>query len=290
MRVERATSTGGSDVQIREEAGQPAVPVQRYGYHPTTLAKKARTPAPPRPVQAPKRRDSKKRQPTTAATDRKARWLLYGLAALGPIALVAVLLAIFAFKSNGGGTHNSSVAHLNLASLPGMRRTRGPWDAGYNGLPDRLKPIGLTALPQEALQQHIHQHLDIYIDGRHVVPPAGIGIYDNTFITELHSHSAGAEGLPGPSGRPTGVIHVESPTATNYELGQYFGAWGVYLSPTCIGGYCAKPGKPFKVYVNGKLWRGDPVKIPLKEHEEIAIVYGKAPAKVPSSFAWPSGL
>jgi hypothetical protein len=44
------------------------------------------------------------------------------------------------------------------------------------------------------------------------------------------------------------------------------------------------------VYVNGKVFPGDPRTIPLKAHEEIAIVIGTPPAKIPSSFAWPKGL
>jgi hypothetical protein len=255
----------------------------------SALAKKPRTPTPPRPVQAPKRRDSKRRQ-APAADDRRARLLLYGLAALGPIALAVVLVVVLTHGSSRGGGKGALGPDVKLAGLPGMRHTKAPWDPGYNGLPDRLGPIGLTALPQEALKQHIHQHLDIYIDGKHIIPPAGIGVYDSQFITELHSHTASAEGLPGPAGRATGVIHVESPTNQLYGLGEYFGAWGVFLSPTCIGGYCASPGKPFHVYVNGKLWTQDPVRIPLREHEEIAIVYGKPPAKIPTTFTWTNFL
>jgi hypothetical protein len=42
--------------------------------------------------------------------------------------------------------------------------------------------------------------------------------------------------------------------------------------------------------VNGKQWTGDPLRIPLREREEIAIVYGKAPTKIPSTFSWTSSL
>ncbi len=217
---------------------------------------------------------------------------LYALAAAGPIALAVLLGVVFLGndkKAGGGGTADLG-PEINLAGLPGMRRTKGPWDAGSVGLPDRLNAIGLTALPQEALKQHVHQHVDIYIDGKHVVPPGGIGIYDGEFITEVHTHGAGAEGLSGPATRPTGVIHVEAPNHNTYGLGQYFGSWGVYLSRKCIGGYCIAPGKPLRFYVNGKQWTGDPLRIPLREREEIAIVYGKAPKKIPSTFAWTPSL
>jgi hypothetical protein len=265
--------------------------LRRYGYHLTALAKKARTPAPPRPVQSPKRRDSKPRR-AAAAPDQRSRWLLYGLAALGPIALAVVLIVVLTGRngnSTGGGGNGDLGPVVTLAGLPGMRHTKGPWNQGFVGLPDRLAPLGLTALPQEALAQHIHQHLDIFINGKHEVAPVGVGTYPD-FITEIHTHSAQAESLPGPAGRATGVIHVESPTHDTYGLGQFFGAWGVFLSKRCIGGNCASPAKPLRFYVNGKLWTRDPTRIPLKEHEEIAIVYGKPPAKIPKTFTWTDAL
>jgi len=67
------------------------------------------------------------------------------------------------------------------------------------------------------------------------------------------------------------------------------GVWGVRFTPDCIGGYC-KQLTPWRVYVNGTLSPGDPRTIPLKAHEEIAIVIGTPPAKIPSSFVWPKGL
>jgi hypothetical protein len=47
-------------------------------------------------VQAPKRRDTK-RAGRAGMSERNARWLLYGLAALGPIALLVVLGIVFYF-------------------------------------------------------------------------------------------------------------------------------------------------------------------------------------------------
>jgi hypothetical protein len=224
------------------------------------------------------------------AEDRRKLLYLVAFAAAGIVAL-AVVLGFFMTRGNSNSSNGSAgPKNLNLATLPGIRRGPAPWDQGYNGLPDRLAPLGLDQLPQEMLKQHIHQHLDIYINGKHMVQPAGVGIYDNEFITELHTHSASAEGLPGPATRATGVIHVEAPGNQTYSLGQFFGVWGVYLSKKCIGGYCATAAKPLKFYVNGKPFTGDPVRLPLKEHEEIAIVYGKPPAKIPASFKWPSGL
>jgi hypothetical protein len=55
----------------------------------------------------------------------------------------------------------------------------------------------------------------------------------------------------------------------------------VRFTKTCLGAYC----KDIKVYVGGKRWVGNPRLVPLKDHEEIAIVIGKAPKKIPKT--WP---
>jgi hypothetical protein len=104
--------------------------------------------------------------------------------------------------------------------------------------------------------------------------PALIGIDDGSFITELHTHDS------------AGILHVESPKKVPYTLGQFFGVWGVRLSPTCVGGYCASPNKPLKVYLNGKLYSRNPDNLILQNHQEIAIVFGKAPKKIPSTYGW----
>lgn len=203
------------------------------------------------------------------------RWLLYGLAALGPVALAIVLFVIFTggtSSSSGGGATGSLGPAVDFSKLPGIRTGPAPWDPGYNGLPDRLKPLGLDALPAEALKLHIHEYLYIFVDGKQIKVPDNIGIYDGDFITELHTH-------PGESG----FIHVEAPKEQTYSLGQFFGVWGVRLSKNCIGGYCGTPSKPLRIYVNGKLFKGpDPTRIGLHAHDVFAIVYGKPPKKIPS--------
>jgi hypothetical protein len=248
------------------------------------VAKKSRTPTPPKRVQAPQRRVDPKRQ--RSPEDRRTLYMTIAFAASG-VALVAVVVAVIAVLGNGGGS--GATKKIDPSSLIGLQTGPAPWNTGLDHLADRLGPLGLTPLPQEALNQHIHQHLDIFVNGKPVTVPVGIGIYANQFITELHTHDAGAEGLPGATTRPTGVIHVESPKQTTYSLGQFFGVWGVRFTPSCIGGYC-KPTTPWSVYVNGKLYSGDPTRIALKEHEEIAIVIGTPPKKIPSTFGWGKSL
>ena len=83
---------------------------------------------------------------------------------------------------------------LNQKSSPSS--TTSPPSELANGLPglkERLDAIGLPALSQEALAFHIHMLLQVYVDGKPVAVPQGIGINNvgapaDQFITVLHTH------------------------------------------------------------------------------------------------------
>lgn len=234
------------------------------------MAKKARTPAPPRPVQAPRRRDTKS---SGAGDDRKIRIGL-GLFALTGVVGAAIALGIVLL----GGHGKTKVAHpgpIDLANVPGLQKGPAPWPVEFANMADRLTPLGLSAYSGEQLKYHVHQHLDILINGKRVPVPANVGV-DPGYITQLHSHNT------------TGVIHVESPTKGLYSLDQYILEWGVRFTPTCLGAYCTgQGGKRWHVYVNGQPYRGPMTKIPLKGHTEILLAYGlMPPAKIPKSYKW----
>jgi hypothetical protein len=234
------------------------------------MAKKSRTPAPPRKVQAPQRRRDPKRPGPLA--DRRGLWLTAGVAAVGVIAAVVAAVVVF----TGGG--NSATPNVpENSNLAGLQTGPAPWNPGLDTLPDRLEPLGLHDLTTEGQVVHIHQHLDIFVNGKREPVPANIGIYDGQFLTELHTHD------------PTGIIHVESPTRRQFDLGQFFGVWGVHLNADCVGGYCREL-TPWTVYVNGQAYTGNPAALVLTEHQEIAFVIGTAPKKVPSSYKFPPGL
>src|SRR5215467_3191825 len=166
-------------------------------------------------------------------------------------------------------------------TLPGLQTGEAPWGAEISNLRARLKAINLPALTEEGNALHIHQHLDILIDGRPVTVPKDIGInFDERFISPLHTHDR------------TGVIHVESDKVQDFTLGQFFDVWGVRFTKDCLGGYCAKGSEKLRVFSNGKLVTGDPRRLVLTAHQEIAIVYGpdKSSVVVPSSYKFDEGL
>ena len=172
--------------------------------------------------------------------------------------------------------------------LPGLITSKLPWSANDgSGLKARLKAIGLHALAREGVAVHIHQHLDIVINGRVLrgLPPY-IGIHidqqhpNKSFITEIHTHDQ------------SGIIHVESPTVRTFTLADFFDVWGVRFSSRCLGGYCASGNKKIYVWVNAKRVRTDPRKIVLKSHQEIVVAYGtlaSVPKPLPRSYPFPSG-
>ena len=244
------------------------------------MAKKVRTPKPPRSgqaprqVQAPQKRSGPTRTSKPALGGGNRKWWLLGIVG---VVLVAVGIALPVALSGTSGKTKDALTHpIRWSQLPGLQTGPVPWSANSSTMTGRLSQIGLNALGAEALAFHIHQHLDLYVDGKKVDLPRFIGIYadpatNQPILTELHTHDS------------TGVIHVESADHLNYKLGQFFGVWGVKLTRTCIGKYCGR----VSMWVNGKRYLGDPAKLVLKSHQEIVLARGKPPASIPSSYAFP---
>jgi hypothetical protein len=157
--------------------------------------------------------------------------------------------------------------------------TAPPWAAPTNTAA-QVALAGLTILPNETLVRHDHVHLDVFIDGKATPVPAYIGIAGGanaTGFAPLHTHDA------------SGAIHIEAADANSrFTLGQVFNEWNVLLTPTQIGSLKVGSGKTLSFYLNGKPLTTDPAKLELKEHQEIAIVYGTAAenAKVTVPKTW----
>jgi hypothetical protein len=171
----------------------------------------------------------------------------------------------------------------SMDNLPGVLKTAPPWDANTGKLQLRLRAIGLPALTAEGQVVHIHQHLDLFVGGKPVKVADDVGIDPKGgFISPLHTHL-----------QTEGVLHVESPTASSFSLGQFFAVWGVRLDAKCLGGDCAGKGKELHAWVNGVEVKADPTRIVLAAHQEIVIAYGtpkQMPDPVPASYAFPAGL
>lgn len=159
---------------------------------------------------------------------------------------------------------------------------------------ERAVRAGLKPQPKEFLTNHVHAHLDVFVDGGRVTVPAGIGIKIDdpdvkTFDEPDGSKSyGGIEFCNGPCISPlhthdvSGILHTESADAKPNTLGEFFTEWGLALDPSCVATYCS-PTKTVAIYVDGELATGDPRAIELRDQREIAIVIGSPPADIPKT-------
>jgi hypothetical protein len=213
---------------------------------------------------------------------------------------LAIHLAILVLAVAGcGGTANDGSGESRAQATQATQETAASaansvvlWPAPSDPL-ERTVAAGLEPEPKEFLTNHVHAHLDVFVDGKPIVVPAGIGIniddpevrrFDEPdgsvayggitlcstpCISPLHTHDA------------TGIIHTESASPEPNTLGQFFTEWGVDLSESCVGEFCSP--EPIALYVNGEPYTGDPRAIELTDRKEIAIVMGTPPAQIPST-------
>ena len=106
----------------------------RVGYHPLPVAKKSRTPAPPRRVQAPQRRDT--RRPNARVQQQRALAargrMFWGFVIGAAVVLVVVGVALGVVLSQSGTSSGSSsyTTNVSFAQLPNLHQGAPPWDSG----------------------------------------------------------------------------------------------------------------------------------------------------------------
>ncbi len=137
-------------------------------------------------------------------------------------------------------------------------------------------PIDGIHCEAETVRTHLHAHLDLIHNGTAVPLPGGIGILqDQQCLYWVHTHAA------------DGIIHIESPGAESFTLGQFFDIWGQPLTSTQAGPLHADLGAQLRVFVDGKPYAGDSRALALTPHELITIESG---SEVPlPAFTFPSG-
>jgi hypothetical protein len=183
-----------------------------------------------------------------------------------------------------------------ITSAPPGPSTYAPWPAPANPMQLSCR-AGLVPETAERLEFHVHAHLDVYLNGRKVLVPAGLGI--DTKNSGVHLFET--DGLPAygginpPCDQPcisplhthdvSGILHTESATVKYNTLGQLFIQWNVTLTPSCVETYC-EPKTSVVVYVNGAKFTGDPRTIPLSNHQQITVVVGTPPARIPNTADW----
>jgi hypothetical protein len=207
--------------------------------------------------------------------------------------LAVVLLVALAASCSSPAKKGSSDGASTVAGAPGANDPE-PWPRPPNQMALAVK-AGLKPETAESLEFHVHAHLDVYINGQHIIVPAGMGIDINN--PGVHNGPVlghtGYGGINPPCDVPcisplhthdvSGVLHTESSTRKYNTLGQFFIEWGQPLSATQVGTY-KSPATPIKFYENGKPSTGDPTQIALSDLKEIVIVIGTPPPVIPTSF------
>ena len=138
--------------------------------------------------------------------------------------------------------------------------------------PASAQPIdGIECNAAEILNYHVHAHLDVFIDGSSHQVPANIGIMSSpTCFYWLHTHTT------------DGIIHIEAPSARTFTLGQFLDIWNQTRHDSSMSNSLAI--KPVSAYVNGTKISGDYRDVQLQSRQEIVIVIGNAPSKIPSEY------
>lgn len=259
------------------------IPPRRKGGAPSRPgAQPARAAAGPPRKPSPRRRQRGSRRRVIA--------LIAGTVAVVVIAVVVIIAATSSSKKHPGQT---AVGYETSAGV----KVYGP--LGPEHVPLQVGPelgsanAGLTKAPIDGIQcnageqlaYHHHVHLAIFINGKPMSVPLGIGMVppavvqnsslgpfaegSNTCLFWLHVHAQ------------DGIVHIESPTSKIYELGQFFDIWHQPLSSNHIGQYQGA----VTATVNGKPFTGDPTQIPLAAYNQIVLNLG-GPVVTPPAISW----
>jgi hypothetical protein len=205
---------------------------------------------------------------------RKREARRHAMRRYGTIAAIVVAVgAVVALVVITNGSKGSK--GVDPAKLAGINTGPAPWPAETANLPTRLNTMGLPPLGAEALAYHIHQNLQVYIDGHLEPVPTGLGAISSSSLAEIHTHDS------------SGTIHVEAGATRNYNLQDVFDVWGVLFTKDQIGEYKVDENNKIRIYVDGQQFGSDPTKISLKDQEVIVVTYGTAseiPSPIPSVF------
>jgi hypothetical protein len=208
-------------------------------------------------------RRAQQRRQATQSTRHPNRWNL-NWSIVGPAAAAVVALAVFAIVLIPKLTSTSSASSNNQA----------------NGGGPRVANVRCGSLTMGTPGYHVHAHLAVYNKGKPVTTTTSdTGHYINgDCLYWLHAHDT------------SGIIHIEAPQGIVPTLGTWLGVEKITMPPLgeSYPALAPKPGLERRVWLNGKRYNGDPLKIALKSHEQIVVEFGPPWVK-PPKFTFPSG-
>ena len=177
------------------------------------------------------------------------------------VLVIAVIIFVNALQTSSATVTSSN--NVFVGPTPPHLVTGAPVDGAQCG-------------PTESQAQHIHQRLEVVINGKVEYAPPYVGFdVPKNCLYWIHMHND----YPG-------VIHVEAPVQDTFTLGTFFDIWSITpvsgknqptISHTLLN-YILHH-KPDVAVVNGKAWSGDIRNIPLLYHSLITIGYGSHTVK-----------
>lgn len=171
-------------------------------------------------------------------------------------AIVVVIVGIWLFK---------------MISAPSV-----PVSTSLTGIkPANGYAAGIPCQTSEGTVSHYHTHLQLVFNGKNEAVPADVGIDSQVgCLYWLHTHDA------------SGIIHIESPNKNaQYLLGDFLAIWAKnpslalpegkpVITATQFFGQPVDKNHVLTVYINGKVFTGDPNTLVLQSGENIALEYG----------------
>jgi hypothetical protein len=198
-----------------------------------------------------------------------SRWTLR--AAIPHLILVALALAS-AFTAWSSSRPSSSILGpegvivYNVADLAPATTTLGG---------RTVDGVSCQTQKNEVVKYHIHIHVAVYVNGRMMRLPAGVGITQPALIEKYATGSFYDVGLYDclywiHTHVADGIVHVEAPSKGDFTLGQLFDIWNQPLGFSQVGPATGK----VVVFENAKRLSGDPRATPLLAHGDIQIDVG----------------
>jgi len=189
---------------------------------------------------------------------RNKRILIGSLIAVAVLVVAAVAVAVYSKTHNASAQNQATPTEqvVNAAYLP-------------------VDGINCDALEHTAY--HIHAHLTIYINGKQVAIPQGIGIAsDQSCLYWLHTHTS------------DGVIHIEFPKQGTPTLGNFLDMWGQKFQQLGFQNEMASSAG-WTVYVDGKQVTENFNQLVLQSHQVITVAYNSPNITPDTSFNWQAG-
>ncbi len=113
-------------------------------------------------------------------------------------------------------------------------------------------------------------HVELFVHGRVLLLPAGIGIADPFREADGIVTALGCS-YPLRTTDPTGVIQVTA--GASFTLADVFRIWRQPITRHRLLGF--RSPRPLRAFVDGHRWRGDPGLIPLRPRSEIVVELGR---------------